>query len=86
MGSTTISLEKSAYERLRQAKRPGESFSGVVRRLTEKSQPSLSRLAGWFDRETADALARTISELRSGDSSPPRGLPRRRGVGSRTRH
>ena len=32
MATETISLELDAYERLRRAKREGESFSGVVRR------------------------------------------------------
>lgn len=32
MATKTISLELDAYERLRRAKRAGESFSGVVRR------------------------------------------------------
>ena len=32
MATKTISLELDAYEKLRRAKRAGESFSGVVRR------------------------------------------------------
>lgn len=32
MGTKTISLELDAYERLKRAKRDGESFSAVVRR------------------------------------------------------
>ena len=34
MATKTISLELDAYEKLRRAKREGESFSGVVRRAS----------------------------------------------------
>lgn len=34
MPSKTISLELDAYNRLRASRRPGESFSAVVRRVT----------------------------------------------------
>jgi predicted CopG family antitoxin len=35
MGTKTVSLSDDAYERLAAEKREGESFSDVVRRLTE---------------------------------------------------
>lgn len=34
MPSKTISLEVDAYKRLKATRRPGESFSAVVRRIT----------------------------------------------------
>lgn len=39
MATKTISLELDAYERLRTAKRAGESFSAVVRRAVFPEDP-----------------------------------------------
>lgn len=65
MASRTISLEGSAYERLAAAKRPGESFSDVVNRLTRTTEPSLLDLVGILPRETADDLKETILRHRA---------------------
>lgn len=45
MPTKTVSLSEDAYELLSREKRPGESFSDVVRRLTSKKHP-LSYFAG----------------------------------------
>ena len=57
MPTKTISLELDAYEKLRRAKRAGESFSGVVRRTrfgpADASGASiLAALGGLAVRET----------------------------------
>jgi predicted CopG family antitoxin len=39
MAVKTISLEEGVYRKLLAEKRPGESFSDVVRRLLEAAQP-----------------------------------------------
>ena len=39
MATKTITLEIDAYEKLKRAKRPGESFTEVVRRANFKEAP-----------------------------------------------
>lgn len=68
MGTKTISLEDSAYERLRAAKRKDESFSGVVNRLTRSNRRSLHELSGLLDKATVDAAAEAIAEMRKEDA------------------
>lgn len=82
MGTKTISLELSAYERLRAAKREGESFSAVVHRLTKPSRRSLRELSGILDPATAAKVEESIAEMRSEDIA----TEKLRRVGRRTRH
>lgn len=66
MPSKTISLEDGAYELLRGAKREGESFSMVVRRLLEpRHRDPLSRMAGLLSGEKGEAFARVIADKRA---------------------
>jgi len=62
MSSKTISLERGAYENLKRAKRPGESFSMVVRRLTAPPADPMHGLVGILSpakgAEMADLLDR----------------------------
>ncbi len=64
MASRTVSLEASAYERLRLAKREGESFTDTINRILKDSQPSFSRLAGVLSREDARRVRSGIQQMR----------------------
>lgn len=64
MASRTVSLEASAYERLRLAKREGESFTDTINRILKDSQPSFSRLAGVLSREDARLVRSGIQHMR----------------------
>lgn len=51
MATKTITLELDAYEKLREAKRPGESFTEVVRRAVIEDAPATgSDLREYFRR------------------------------------
>jgi len=51
MATKTISLELDAYEKLRAAKRAGESFSAVVRRASFAEEPLTGKkLREWLRR------------------------------------
>ena len=67
MGSKTISLEDSAYEKLRAAKRPGESFSDVIRRVLSGREPSFSDFRGLVDRRGARRLGEAVARMREED-------------------
>jgi predicted CopG family antitoxin len=62
MGARTISLSHDAYEALLAAKRHGESFSDVVRRLTRRR--SLTDLVGAVDRKAAETIANAVEANR----------------------
>lgn len=63
MGFRTISLADDAYERLAGMRRPGESFSDVVRRLAPPRR-SLTELFGLLGKAEGDALAEAIEANR----------------------
>jgi len=65
MVSRTVSLEASAYDRLRAAKRPGESFSATVNRILETSRPSFRVLAGGLTRSDAAKVREAITFMRN---------------------
>lgn len=62
MGTRTISLADDAYEALSAMRRPGESFSDVVRRLTRSR--SLTDLGEIMDQEAAESVAEAVEANR----------------------
>ena len=79
MGSRTISLEESAYAKLRAAKRPGESFSEVVHRVLGGAEPSFADFRALVDRKSVDRLADVIAKMRREDVQLQRKRISRRG-------
>ena len=67
MGTKTISLEDSAYSKLKAAKRPGESFSDIVHRILGSREPSLLEFTKLLDRKASEELVRAIARMREED-------------------
>lgn len=63
MGSKTISVSEDAYARLKSRKRPGESFSDTINRLTERKR--LSEIAGILDDDDIKVIKEAITSVRS---------------------
>jgi len=68
MATKTVTLELDAYEKLRRAKRPGESFTDVVRRARFGPPDSTGRsiLACLANREPREADKRAVEYWESG--------------------
>lgn len=66
MGTKNISISEEAYERLTALKKPNESFTEVVNRLTNKR--SILELAGSLTEKEGDEIRREILELRKASS------------------
>lgn len=74
MATKTITLEIDAYERLKSSKRPGESFSGVVRRAVfPETAPTGASLLDWMNRNgvrASDAYLDDVEEADKNDAPP----------------
>ncbi len=70
----TIMVSDDVYESLKKEKKPGESFSDVIRRLLDKRRPKISELAGkrtvtreeWVEVEEAFRAQRELTDRRRG--------------------
>ncbi|MGQ0535211.1 MAG: antitoxin VapB family protein [Methanobacteriota archaeon] len=62
MPTRTIAVSEDAYQGLLAMKRPGESFTDVIRRLTRRR--SLTDLSGVMGKDGAEAVAKAIEENR----------------------
>jgi len=58
MGSKSVRLDEDVYERIRNQKRPGETFSEAIDRLT--GETSLLDLAGLLTDDEATAVRKAI--------------------------
>lgn len=62
MGSKNISISEEAYQRLASLKKPNESFTQVINRLTQKR--SILELAGTLTEQEAADITENINNLR----------------------
>ncbi|MCI4343942.1 MAG: antitoxin VapB family protein [Thermoplasmata archaeon] len=60
MEITSVALDREAYDLLRGQKRPGESFSQVVKRLAKNRRPLASFAGAW-----KDLPERTLREIQN---------------------
>lgn len=72
-----VQLSNDAYELLKRAKRPDESFSDVVKRLTWKPKPL--DLSGLRTKKELDEAERMLKELHELDKADVREFARRHG-------
>jgi len=66
MGTKNISISEEAYERLAALKKPNESFTKVVNRLTRKR--SILELVGSLTEKEREEIRRNIEEPREASS------------------
>lgn len=66
MGTKTVRLDEQVYERIRQQKRPDETFSEAIDRLLGGS--SLAELGDIFDDSQVEEMKQAIEEADEADA------------------
>lgn len=72
MGARNISISDEAYERLKSIKKPSESFTDIINRLTGRR--SILELAGLLSKEEAREMKLRIKDIRKKSSKRIRAL------------
>ncbi|MGA8425302.1 MAG: antitoxin VapB family protein [Thermoplasmata archaeon] len=68
-----MSLESSAYERLKAARAPGESFSETINRILAGSRTSIRSLAGFLSPSDCNRVKTAIRRMRAQEAPAERG-------------
>jgi predicted CopG family antitoxin len=66
MGTKNIAISDEAYQMLKALKRPSESFTDVIERMTRRS--AVLDLAGIISRTEATAVEKRVKETRTRSS------------------
>jgi predicted CopG family antitoxin len=66
MGTRNIAISDEAYERLKSLKKPGESFTELIERMTRGR--SVTDLVGLLTKSEGLEVKRGVSELRKASS------------------
>lgn len=75
MGARNISISDEAYERLKSIRKPGESFTDVINRLTGRR--SILEFAGILSKEEGREMRLKVKEVRRKSSKRFRVLSER---------
>ena len=62
MATKNIAISEEAYQRLKALKKPGESFTEVIERMTRSK--GVLDLAGVLSKEQANAVSGEVREMR----------------------
>lgn len=67
MGTRTVRLNQDTYERIKRRKRPDETFSEAIDRLTKT--PSLAELGGIVDSDRVERMEEAIDAADEADAA-----------------